>query len=167
MSDEKSTTKSDIKTVFLTYANIGKGKTKVDTMSNANFTKCITDSGLFNKKYTKNDVSLTFAAAKTKGKNVLTFEQFLDALALIGKKRYPTDDGDASVVKVWAKVGAATPKLTNTTKGKVSKSLEEKTGVYKRGGGSNKDKEQDLSGLTNRGVKTDARGVPTGEKEHL
>jgi len=149
----------ELKATFTTFASFG-GAEGSKRMAFSNWKKICEDAGLIDEKFEANDVATVFAATKTQGKNDISYVQFRKALTRVATRKGV--DGD----KVAASCVAATPSTEGTTKGKVKSSLEEKTGVYARGGGSNKDADKDLSALAHRGVKTDARGVPIS-KEHM
>jgi len=155
-----------ISAVFTAFASFGKGEDQ-ERMGVSNWTKFCEDSGLIDdEKFTANDVAVVFAASKEKGLNDINEDQFRNALGRIAKKKYSDKDPEEAAAEIADLVKDATPQTKGTTTASVSESLEEKTGVYARGGGSNKDADKDLNALTNRGVKTDARGVPIS-KEHM
>lgn len=159
-ADIEGVTGSDeLKASFTAFASFGTTEGS-KRMAFSNWKKICEDAGLIDEKFEANDVATVFAASKAKGKNDISYAQFRKALKRVANKAGL--DGD----KIAASCIAATPTTEGTTKGKVKASLEEKTGVYARGGGSNKDADKDLNALTHRGVKTDARGVPVS-KEHM
>merc|ERR1719219_804309 len=120
---------------------------------------------LLDKNLTATASGLCYSGALPSGQKKITWKDFQSgeksAVARLAAKKFPDDSLEEAIAKIKEALEKATWETTGTTKGKVpTKSLEEATGVYKQGGGSNKDASQDLSALANRGVKTDARGVP-------
>merc|ERR1712025_729234 len=83
-----------------------------------------------------------------------------NTLLRICEKRWPDKDEKAQLPALKQILAETKFQGTGVTKTKVKASLEEKCGVYGRGGGTSTDPGRDLSDLADRGVKTDARGVP-------
>lgn len=149
----------ELNAVFTDFASFGQGSTS-KRMTQSNWKKLCEDAKLIDEKFEANDVAIVFSAVKAKGKNDISYGEFRKALGRVAKKKGESAD------EVAEACSGVKPTTEGTTKGKIKDSLEEKTGVYARGGGSNKDADKDLSALANRGVKTDARGVPIS-KEHM
>merc|ERR1719222_176331 len=126
---------------------------------------------LLDKTLTSTAVGLCYSGALKSGARKITWKEFQSgdksAVARLAEKKFPDESLEDAIKKIKEALEGAAWETTGTTVGKVpTKSLEEATGVYKQGGGSNKDKDKDLSALANRGVKTDARGVPISKEHH-
>ncbi|KAK9838481.1 hypothetical protein WJX81_002091 [Elliptochloris bilobata] len=145
----------ELKKVFCSFASFG-GRQHVEEMDGGRFEKLCRDCGLVDRKaVTSTEVDLAFARAKAKGARRLTFERFLDALALLAERK------GTSLADLAAAVLAARGPCVSGTRADYVKFHDDKstyTGVYARGGPTNVDPSKDLSALLDRSP-ADVRGI--------
>lgn len=150
---------ADLQALFAAFNSIGARNGPQDAMDGAHFKKFCKDCKAIDKKFTSNDIDLTFAKFVTKGQRRLTFEQFKDACAYIAEKRGMTaDEFEQSVLQYAPAVSG--------TKAEANKFHDDKTlyhGTHAHGGPESVAKGgagEPLANLLDRGT-ADVRGVPT------
>lgn len=160
MGDEMA----ELEELFASYCKFGDKKNSGKEMDNKKFAKCCKDSKLINKKVTSTDADIIFSGTKEKGKRVIGFDQFKDAITKMGKKHQPRETDDAKNLSFAAGllVAAGAPSVNGVTKTDSVALHDDKsnyTGVYAKGGPSNVDKDNlDLKDQLDR-TEADARGV--------
>lgn len=127
-------------------------------MDGKSFAKVAKDLKIIDRKLTATDVDLAFNKIKDKTARRITFDQFMNGLAIFAEKK------QCDISAVYAKVaGSQGPVLRGTAADAVRfhDDKDQYTGVYARGGPSNVDEDRSLDGLLDRSD-ADVRGVKQG-----
>lgn len=139
LQQEDSDHLSRLRATFKTFSTFGTrerdSKSQDMQIGNARFFKLVKDSGLIDKQnLTSTDVDLIFVRSKSKGSNVMNFEQFLSAVSFIAEKKNTSIQGIIKCI-----VSSSGPSLNKPTTPEFIKFYDDKgqfTGVHKAGGPS-------------------------------
>ena len=139
-------------------SKIFKLYTKTD-MKGRTFVKLLKESKIINKKYSSTSVDIIFARIKTKGKNSITFKEFLNGINEIAKEQKVKSE---VLIKKISNLKGPNFKGTKAKYNKFHDDKKNYTGVHKNGGpdsfAKGGGKINDISEITNR-KKADVRGI--------
>lgn len=119
---------ADLYAIFMAYCAFGATSSLPEEMDNARFAKLCRECGLVDgRRVTPASVDIAFSSVKDRGKRTIRFEQFIGALAAIGKARAPgTEPAVAVQAVVDAVISAGGPALVGTA------GTDTSSGIYAR-----------------------------------
>lgn len=107
----------DLKTKFYEFCVHGKSDKNLKEMDNKNFAKCCKDSKIIGNGVTTTDVDIVFTKFKAKGARTINYEQFKQALAELGKKRFKGKGNEEELMHgLVVKSSPANTGVTKTSK---------------------------------------------------
>ncbi|MBN3311132.1 TPPP protein, partial [Amia calva] len=107
---------SALEDAFRKFAIHGDTRATGKEMHGKNWSKLCKDCGIIDgKNITLTDVDIVFSKVKKKSCRTITYDQFIEALGVLAKKRFKDKPGEEAVQEVFKMVEGKTPIISGVT----------------------------------------------------
>ncbi|XP_066572116.1 tubulin polymerization-promoting protein [Amia ocellicauda] len=123
---------SALEDAFRKFAIHGDTRATGKEMHGKNWSKLCKDCGIIDgKNITLTDVDIVFSKVKKKSCRTITYDQFIEALGVLAKKRFKDKPGEEAVQEVFKMVEGKTPIISGVTKAVASPTVSRLTDTSK------------------------------------